>query len=106
MHVKQHCVIKGAGYFKDTVDGTAYDNGQIFVEEPFDPSKPNYKGFRTVEYKCLDSAVVAPLMEMQFPVTAEVSMEISATKRGQQIVVTKVHIVAPAMATPAAKAAA
>jgi hypothetical protein len=33
-------------------------------------------------------------------------MEISATKRGQQIVVTKVHMVAPAMATPAAKAAA
>lgn len=106
MHVKQQCVIKGAGFFKDVVEGVQYDNGQIFVEEPFDPSKPNYKGFRTVEYKCLDSTVVAPLMEMQFPVTAEVSMEISATKRGQQIVITKVDMINKAMATPAARAAA
>jgi len=103
MHVKQKCIVKGAGYFNDTVEGTTYDNGQIFIEEPFDPSKPNYKGFRTVEYKCLDSAVVRPLMEYQFPITAEVSMEISATKRGQQIVVTSITPIDKAMATPSAK---
>lgn len=92
MHVKQVVTIKGAGYFNDTVEGTAYDNGQVFIEEPFDPSRPNYRGFRTVEYKCLDSTVVKPLMDLPFPITAEVSMEISATKRGQQIVVTHVKM--------------
>ncbi|MBS3960953.1 MAG: hypothetical protein KGZ61_03830 [Sandarakinorhabdus sp.] len=103
MHVKQTCIVKGAGYFNDSIEGTAYDNGQIFIEEPFDPSRPNYRGFRTVEYKCLDSGVVKPLMDFQFPITAEVSMEISATKRGQQIIVTHVKMLDKAMATPSAK---
>jgi len=103
MHVKQVCIVKGAGFFNDTVEGTPYDNGQLFIEEPFDPSRPNYRGFRTVEYKCLDSAVVRPLMDFAFPITAEVSMEISATKRGQQIIVTGVKMIDKAMATPAAK---
>jgi len=103
MHVKQTCIVKGAGFFKDSIEGTAYDNGQIFIEEPFDPSRPNYRGFRTVEYKCLDSGVVKPLMDFQFPITAEVSMEISATKRGQQIIVTHVKMLDKAMATPSAK---
>lgn len=88
MHVKNQCVVKGAGFFVGEVEGTAHDTGQIFVEEPFDASKPNYKGFRTVEYKCVDSSIVKPVMHLGFPMTAEVTMEISATKRGQVILVT------------------
>ena len=90
MHVKQEVVVKGAGFFEGEIEGVSYKNGQIFVEEEFDKSKPNYKGFRTVEYKCLDSDVVKPLMHIEFPITAEVEMEIAATKRGQTIVVHKV----------------
>lgn len=90
MHVVNKCVIKGAGFFQGEVEGTRHDTGQVFIEEEFDRSKPNYKGFRTVEYKCLDSSVVKPLMHLPFPISGEVSMELSATKRGQVIVVTKV----------------
>jgi hypothetical protein len=88
MQVHNKCVVKGAGFFVGDVEGQAYNTGQLFIEEPFDSTKPNYKGFRTVEYKCENSEVVKPIMHLPFPITAEVTMEISATKRGQVIVVT------------------
>lgn len=90
MQIEKDVVVKGAGFFAGNVEGTAYDNGQVFIEEAFDPSKENYKGFRTVEYKCVDSQVVRPLMHLPFPITAKVSFEIGATKRGQSITVMRV----------------
>jgi len=87
MHVTVKSIVKGAGYFVGSVEGTDHDTGQVFIEEPFDQSKETYKGFRTVEYKCLDSTVVKPLMHLPFPITASVEMEILATKRGQVILV-------------------
>jgi hypothetical protein len=103
MRVTVKAVIKGAGFFKGAVEGVQHDTGQVFIEEPFDASKPNYKGFRTVEYKCLDSNVVAPLMDLPFPLNADVDMEMAATKRGQQIVVHAVKVLGPAMAMPTQK---
>lgn len=102
MRVNVKAIIKGAGFFEGEVEGQKHDTGQIFVEEPFDASKPNYKGFRTVEYKCLDSAVVKPVMHLEFPITAEISMEMSATKRGSQIVVHEVKPLGLANGQPAA----
>jgi hypothetical protein len=90
MHVNQKAVIKGAGFFEGTVEGVQHKTGQIFIEEPFDASKPNYKGFRTVEYKCVGADTVKPVMHLEFPITAEVTMEMSATKRGMQVLVTSI----------------
>lgn len=102
MQVTQKVVVKGAGFFEGEVEGKEYKTGQVFIEEEFDRSKPEYKGFRTVEYKCLDSGVVKPLMHLPFPITAEVSMDLSATKRGQVVVVTKVQPIEPARPMPKA----
>jgi hypothetical protein len=100
MQVNQKCVIKGAGFFEGTVEGTEHRTGQVFIEEPFDSSKPNYKGFRTVEYKCESSDVVKPIMHNEFPITAEVAMEISASKRGQVILVKTIKPLANAAGQP------
>lgn len=102
MQVVNKCVVKGAGFFDGEVEGVNYANGQVFIEEEFDKTKPTYKGFRTVEYKCESSAVVKPLMHLPFPITAEVTMELSATKRGQSIVVTKVVPIEAARPMPKA----
>lgn len=102
MQVVVKGVVKGAGFFVGDIEGQSFDNGQIFIEEEFDRSKPNYKGFRTVEYKCLDSSVVKPLMHLPFPISAEVHMDLSATKRGQVIVVTKVQPIELAKPMPRA----
>lgn len=95
-------IVKGAGFFVGEIEGVSHNTGQVFIEEPFDASKPNYKGFRTVEYKCLDSDVVKPLMHMPFPINADVDMEISATKRGSQILVHTVKPISAAAGTPKA----
>lgn len=87
MKVQLKALIKGAGHFVGDIDGRHFDSGSVFIEEPFDSSKVNYKGFRTVEYKCESSEVVKPIMHLEFPFSAEVDMEISATKSGSVIVV-------------------
>jgi hypothetical protein len=103
MQVKQKVVIKGSGFFLGNVEGKDYDNGQIFIEEEFSKAQPNYIGFRTVEYKCLDSAMVRRLQQSTtFPCTAEVTMELSATKRAQEIVCVKIDVIEPARAMPKA----
>lgn len=105
MHVSVDAIIKGAGFFNDSIDGKDINVGQIFIEEPFDASQPRYKGFRTVEYKCVDADVVTPVMHLPFPISAKVDMEISATKRGQVIVVKHIKPIDRAMPTPAPKQA-
>lgn len=103
MHVNLKAIIKGAGFFVGNIEGTDHNTGQVFIEEPFDASKPNYKGFRTVEYKCVDSTVVKPVMHLEFPISADVEMEISATKRGQVIVVKSIKPIGLAEGTPKAE---
>lgn len=105
MQVVTKSVIKGAGFFVGEVEGQAYDSGQLFIEEPFDVSKPSYKGFRTVEYKCMNSDIPKSLMHLEFPISAEVTMELSATKRGQQIVVIMCRPIEAVKAQPMSKAA-
>jgi hypothetical protein len=83
-------VIKGAGFFEGDIEGKHFETGQVFIEEEFDRTKPNYKGFRTVEYKCTDSDVVHPIMHNTFPITAEVTFDMSATKRGMSVIVTAI----------------
>lgn len=102
MRVVIKAIIKGAGFFEGEVEGTTHNTGQVFIEEPFDASRPNYKGFRTVEYKCVDSSVVRPVMHLPFPINADVDMEMSATKRGSQIVVHGIKPVGMAQPTPPA----
>jgi len=87
MQVIQKVVIKGIGRFVGNVEGKDYDNGQVFIEEPMDPSNANLKGWRTVEYKTTSSEVVKPVWHLEMPITAEVVMNLTATKRGQSIVI-------------------
>lgn len=102
MHVTQRVVIKGAGFFKGVIEGIEHNTGQVFIEEAFDSTKENYKGFRTVEYKCTDSELVQPIMAGEFPITAEVDLELSATKRGQTIVVKRIKPLEAARPMPKA----
>jgi hypothetical protein len=95
MKVQLKAVIKGAGHFVGDIEGKHFDSGSVFIEEPFDSSKPNYKGFRTVEYKCESSEIVKPIMHLEFPFDAEVDMEISATKSGSVIVVKLIKPISP-----------
>ena len=100
MQHTQKCVVKGAGFFEGNVEGTDYKSGQIFIEEEFSATKPNYKGFRTVEYKCMGSDTVKPLMHNTFPLNCEVTFDTTATKRGMEILVTNIKLIDTARPMP------
>lgn len=110
MQLTQTCIVKGANFFDDVIDGDKVCSGAIFIEEPFAAKevteRGGSKGFRTVEYKCLDANVVKPVMSNEFPITAEVTMELNATKRGQQITVINIKPMGKAMPQPQARQAA
>lgn len=82
---KKVCVIKGAGFFNDKIDGEMIDSGSVFIEEALDESKGRAKGFRTVEYRCPSHELAARLCKGELPAQFEVTFEIVTTKRGQAI---------------------
>lgn len=102
MRLVVKAIIKGVSKFRGAIDGQDIDSGAVFIEEPFDASNANAKGFRTVEYKAVNSEVVGRVFHLEFPITAEVTMEMSATKRGNVIVVHEVKPIGLATGQPAA----
>jgi len=64
--------VTGIKFFKGNVEGTDYDNGNIFVEEALDFTTGRAKGFATTMYKCGKAEVAQGLMHNEFPLIAEV----------------------------------
>jgi len=79
------CVIKGAAFFNDKIDGEAINSGSVFIEEQLDESNGRAKGVRTVEYRTPDSVLPSSLIAGELPAQFEVFFEISTSKRGQTI---------------------
>jgi hypothetical protein len=79
------CVVKGAGFFNDKIDGELIDSGSVFIEEQLDESKGRAKGFRTVEYRCENHELAARLCKGELPAQFDVQFEIVTSKRGQVI---------------------
>lgn len=79
------CVIKGAAFFNDKIDGEAIDSGSVFIEERLDEKLGRAKGVRTVEYSTPDSQLPAALCKGELPALFEVTFELVTTKRGQKV---------------------
>lgn len=79
------CVIKGAAYFNDKIDGESINSGSVFIEESLDESTGRARGVRTVEYRTPDSELPSALVKAELPGQFEVGFEIVTTKRGQSI---------------------
>jgi hypothetical protein len=84
---KKVCIVKGAAFFNDKIDGELIDSGSVFIEEALDESKGRAKGVRTVEYRCPDHQLAARLITGELPAEFEVSFVIVTSKRGQVITV-------------------
>ncbi|KAF7600096.1 MAG: hypothetical protein CGU28_02190 [Candidatus Dactylopiibacterium carminicum] len=97
---KRNDIIKGANFFTGEIDGKQMDSGAIWIEEPLDESRGTSKGWRTVEYRCASSQIVKNLMEMQFPISAEVHFELVTGKRDQKITVVEIVPIKPVPGQP------
>ncbi len=82
-------VIKGVNFFVGNVDGTDYNNGKIFIEEPLVEKNGSSKGFRTVEYKCENSTPVKAIIHNEFPLTCEVAYDLQSDAKGHHVIVVK-----------------
>lgn len=65
--------ITGVKFFKGNVEGTDYDNGNVFIEEHLDFTTGRAKGYASQLYKCGNSEVAKILMaNNEFPLVADV----------------------------------
>lgn len=79
------CVVEGAGFFNDMIDGEKIDTGSVFVLERMDESNGRAKGRRTVEYKCPDSKVAEALVALNLPTELDVQFELVTSKSSQVV---------------------
>lgn len=79
------CIVKGAAFFNDKIDGEVIDSGTVFIEESLDESTGRAKGFRTVDYRCPDHQIAKALIARSLPEELEVQFEIATSKSRQVI---------------------
>jgi len=82
---KKVCVIKGAAFFNDKIDGELIDSGSVFIEELLDTSTGRARGVRTVEYRTPGHDLPKALCKGELPGQFEVTFELTTTKRGQTV---------------------
>ncbi|EBB4596137.1 hypothetical protein D0X64_25845 [Salmonella enterica] len=66
------------------------NSGCLHIEDELETRSGRNKGTRTVEYKTVDADVVKPLMNGEFPISAQITIEKVNTKRGTGDIVTAV----------------
>lgn len=82
---KRVCIVKGAAFFNDKIDGEQIDSGSLFIEEALDESKGRARGVRTVEYRTPNHELAKRLVANELPAQFEVTFELVTTKRGQTV---------------------
>lgn len=95
-------VIKGANFFKGSIDGEQIDSGSIHIEQPLDTARGTAAGYRTVAFSCPNSDISRSLIESvkSWPVTAEVRYAIKASAKAKDLVVVGVRVVGDARPQP------
>lgn len=91
------CIVKGAAFFNDKIDGENIDSGSMFIEENLDESTGRAKGVRTVEYRTPDHKLAEQICSHELPGQFEVTFEIVTAKARQVI---KVVAFKPIKGTP------
>lgn len=100
MQITQKVVIKGVSFFDGEIDGKKIKSGSLHIEESFSSADQNSKGFKTVPYTVADPEHVRHLMQREFPIHAEVDLEINATKAGTKINIVSIREGKQAMPMP------
>lgn len=75
-NLKSEFTILGAKFFKDTVEGTAYDSTTLFVVMPVDDSTGRSVGTNTKDMKFGTSDEYHKLKHLPFPLQAELTYDL------------------------------
>ncbi|QOZ84244.1 MULTISPECIES: hypothetical protein [Chromobacterium] len=102
MQFESNLKIIGAKRFKDTVDGTLYDNTKLFVEVQLNDQNGNAVGSAASEMQWGTSDNFAKIQHLSYPFVAKCTLEMVTNGKTTKTVVLNVQPVqAPQSAKPA-----
>lgn len=85
--------VLGAKCFNDVVEGTRYDNTKIYVLTQMNEQQGTSVGFAAAEYQWGDSTNFQAIRHHQFPLDAEITIEMVTNGKTQKAVVTKLSVI-------------
>ncbi|OQS44022.1 hypothetical protein B0T49_21765 [Chromobacterium violaceum] len=88
MQFQAQLKIIGAKRFRDTVDGTLYDNTKLFVEVSLNDNNGNAVGSASSEMQWGTSENFAKISALQFPFMAQCQMEMVTNGKTNKTVIT------------------
>ncbi|MBB5190724.1 hypothetical protein HNQ50_001446 [Silvimonas terrae] len=75
MIIRQNAKVLGMKYFKDTVDGKAYDSTTIYAAVDLDNSRGQARGLGCAEYKSTTSDLFHTRKDVKFPCDCELVLD-------------------------------
>ncbi|MEW4339137.1 hypothetical protein [Chromobacterium vaccinii] len=96
MQFQAQLKIIGAKRFRDTVDGTLYDNTKLFVEVSLNDNNGNAVGSASSEMQWGTSENFAKISSLQFPFMAQCQMEMVTNGKTNKTVITDLRPVTAA----------
>lgn len=87
----QQVIITGAKRSKGEMEGRPYDSTKIYVQTSMDRNNVDMVGFATVEYTWGDSNNYYKLRDFDFPIKAEIEIELVTSGRNTKMIVTDVQ---------------
>lgn len=83
MQFKSNGRVTGAKFFKDSVEGKAYDSTTVYVEVGLDERSGAAKGSATTGFAWGDSGNYQRIKHLPFPFEAELTYELLTNGKGQ-----------------------
>lgn len=106
MSMTMQAVIKGCTFFDGEIDGKEIKSGTVFIEDNLEQQTGRSKGTRTLEYPCVDAEVVKRIINNEFPISAEIELEMKVTKRDHKPIVVSVKPIVRVGGNPSVQKAA
>lgn len=88
----QEFIITGAKPSKGEMEGRSYDSTKIYIQTKMDS---NGRGFATSEYNWGDSTNFDKIKDLQYPFSANVSLEMVTSGKTTRMIVTDVQPIKP-----------
>lgn len=83
----QKMIITGAKSSKGEYQGRAYDSTKIYLQTKMNSEQGEMVGFATEEYNWGDSSNYAKLKDLDFPISAEVDLELVTSGKLSKMIV-------------------
>ena len=86
MRFQTQVKVMGIKFFNDEIEGKLINQTTIYVETALDDSRGSAKGFAVSEYKYPDSSLFESIKHLNYPLDAQLDLEIVTSGKLQKTV--------------------